>query len=239
MHHSEYAIASAPLSGAGQPAVLDRSATILDSYLGLHAAINTFLTERIDERKSGYAAPLVVTLHGSDFVALDHTACQMAALMEDTPGVGVARQRAGAQLPQVQITPRIRELSLYGLADSAVRDAVGTAFNGRRTGGVLHPGRPLDLGCSVRQHRAARWPGSRHCHWPPGTVTCSRWRMSPASNRSERATTFRIAPGSACSRSPAGCADAISRSHGRGSRTACVAHSRCPATCASNSPPWR
>ncbi len=142
-HYSEYEVALEPLNGAGQQAVLARIRKILATFPGLRAEINTFLTERVDETISGYAAPVVVNIFGPDFVALDRVAQQVAARMRVLPGAAAVQLRAEAQVPQIKLTPRADEMRHHGVTLGALHETVQMALGGITLGTLIDGGRAI------------------------------------------------------------------------------------------------
>ncbi|TAN51389.1 MAG: efflux RND transporter permease subunit, partial [Methylococcaceae bacterium] len=85
-HYSEYEIRLNPAAGTAQQSILDALRAVLQNFPGLLFEANTFLTERVDETISGYTAPVVVNVYGSDLDQLDAKADEIAALMRRIPG---------------------------------------------------------------------------------------------------------------------------------------------------------
>lgn len=129
-HYSEYEVALEPMSGARQQAVLDRLREALRGFPGITYEANTFLTERIDETISGYTAPVVVNLFGTDLDVLDAKAVELAGLVRDVPGVRNVRVRASHATPVLTIRVDDRRLARLGLRRAAVLRAVRSAYGG-------------------------------------------------------------------------------------------------------------
>ena len=142
-HYSEYEIALESLGGKGQAEVLGRIRETVAGFPGLLFEVNTFLTERVDETISGYAAPVVVNLYGEDFAALDAKAQEIAALMRSDPdAVGVV-QRAAGTVPQIRVVPDPRRLALLGVAPRDVASTLATAFQGTTFSQIVEGGRAI------------------------------------------------------------------------------------------------
>ncbi len=129
-HYSEYEIALSPLSGTAQQHVLEQLRVILASYPGITFEANTFLTERIDETISGYTAPVVVNLYGSDLDVLDTKALALSALMRAVPGAVNVRVRSAYETPNLRIALDVTRLARYGLSARAVLESVQSAYSG-------------------------------------------------------------------------------------------------------------
>jgi CzcA family heavy metal efflux pump len=129
-HYSEYEVALEPMSGARQQAVLERLRETLKGFPGITFEANTFLTERIDETISGYTAPVVINLFGSDLDVLDAKATELAELVHDVPGVRNVRVRASHATPVLTIRVDDRRLAQLGLQRVAVLRAVRSAYGG-------------------------------------------------------------------------------------------------------------
>ena len=57
-----------------------------NGFVGVNFAINTFLTERIEETISGYNAAVVINLYGKNLDTLDQDAIKVAQMLETLPG---------------------------------------------------------------------------------------------------------------------------------------------------------
>ncbi|MCC7122325.1 MAG: efflux RND transporter permease subunit, partial [Gammaproteobacteria bacterium] len=127
-HYSEYEVALHPLRGTEQQRVLEALRDVLRQFPGITWEANTFLTERIDETVSGYTAPLVVNLFGSDLDALDAAAQSLAALMRTVPGTSNVRVRASHATPVLEIRPDAERLARLGLRARTVLHAVQLVY---------------------------------------------------------------------------------------------------------------
>lgn len=129
-HYSEFEVALEALSGTRQQAVLDALRKTLASHPGLAFEANTFLTERIDETVSGYTAPVVVNLFGSDLEALHEVGQSMAALVAGLDGAREVRLRAQPMTPNVSVLLDAERLAQVGVSPATVLDAVASAYAG-------------------------------------------------------------------------------------------------------------
>src|SRR5262249_47293625 len=65
---------------------LDKIRDALNGIPGIATAINTFLTERIEETISGYTAPVVAEVVGNDLDVLDAKAQEVSRVLSQLPG---------------------------------------------------------------------------------------------------------------------------------------------------------
>ncbi|CAI8821874.1 efflux RND transporter permease subunit [Methylocaldum szegediense] len=144
-HYSEYEVRLKPLSGKDQQSVLDRLRRILGDFPGILFEANTFLTERVDETISGYTAPVVVNLYGTDLDQLDRKAREVANLIRTIPGAVDIQLRSPPNTPQLQIRLKLYDLAGYGLRPLEVADALQTALQGRVVGSYYLDNRAYEV----------------------------------------------------------------------------------------------
>ena len=136
-HYSEYEVALEPLDGTEQQRVLEALRAILAAYPGILFEANTFLTERVDETISGYAAAVVVNVFGKDLDALDRKALEIARVLRSIDGAVDVRIRAVATAPQVQIVVDDARVAHAGARLPEIVDAVASAYAGAVVGQVI------------------------------------------------------------------------------------------------------
>lgn len=152
-HYSEMEVEIGQVSGAEQQRILaairrtlagddgdadrrDEAAAAAGSrgeavgFIGLHFAVNTFLTERIGETVSGVAADISVNLYGPQLDALDRDGQGVARLLSGLPGATDVQVLAPPGAPELSIRLRPDRLALHGLSAGAVMDAVQIAHDG-------------------------------------------------------------------------------------------------------------
>lgn len=143
-HYSEFEIEIGTLSGEEQTRILNdiREALAGDSededgdgvaevgFVGANFAINTFLTERIEETISGYAASTVINIYGDDLDALDRDAQKIASVLSATKGATDVLVQSPPGTPQVVIRLRPEQLSVWGLHPTDVLDTIRAAYEG-------------------------------------------------------------------------------------------------------------
>jgi CzcA family heavy metal efflux pump len=141
-HYSEFEIEIGTLSGEEQNRVLEdiREALAGDlqdedhdgvaevGFVGANFAINTFLTERIEETISGYSADTVINIYGSDLDALDRDAQKIAAILNETKGAKDVLVQSPAGTPEVAIRLRPDKLALWGFYPTDVLDTIRAAY---------------------------------------------------------------------------------------------------------------
>ena len=138
-HYSEFEVELGSLSGEQQKRVLSEIRATLaghdgGSFVGVNFAINTFLTERIEETISGYSAAMVVNLHGRDLDALDQDARAVAALLASLPGAADVQIQSPPGTPQINIRLRPERLAQWGMLPLDVLDSIRAAFEGVQVG---------------------------------------------------------------------------------------------------------
>ncbi len=141
-HYSEFEIEIGTLSGEEQNRILaeireelagetvdhDNDGVIEAGFVGVNFAINTFLTERIEETISGYAASIVVNIYGNDLDALDRDAQKMAGLISGIKGASDVLVQSPPGTPQAVIRLRPDRLAEYGLQSLDVLDTIRASF---------------------------------------------------------------------------------------------------------------
>lgn len=140
-HYSEYEVSLDAYSGAEQQRVLDELRLILSAYPGLLFEANTFLTERVDETISGYAAAVVVNIFGSNLDDLDRKAFEVMELMRSVDGTVDVQMRAVSSTPSAQIVLDWDRISHLGVRVQDIVDTVATAYAGTIVGRALDDNR--------------------------------------------------------------------------------------------------
>ena len=152
-HYSEFEVEIGQLSGSDQRRILqdirrtlssddgdedkrDEQAARKPGFVGLHFAVNTFLTERIGETVTGYPADIVVSVFGAQLDALDRDAQAVARLMATTPGARDTQVLAPPGAPELSIRLRFDKLALQGLSPGEVMDALQIAYEGLAVGQI-------------------------------------------------------------------------------------------------------
>lgn len=113
-----------------------RIVALIDDVPGIRWWDNTFLTERIHESLSGFAAPLTISVFGPRMSQLSADATKIAAAVRRIPGVAAASVAAPPNTPAISITPNRAAMARYGLTARTVLGAVRTAYAGDIVGRV-------------------------------------------------------------------------------------------------------
>jgi CzcA family heavy metal efflux pump len=127
---SEFEVDLKPLGGDAAEGAQAAIRNVLAGFVGANFAVNTFLTERVDETLSGYTAPVVVNVFGSDLDALDRAAQAVAHVLGGVTGAAEVQVQSPPGLPQLTIRLRRADLERWGLDPVGVLDAVRVAYQG-------------------------------------------------------------------------------------------------------------
>lgn len=155
-HYSEFEIELAPgLSGRKQENILEDIREKLSGmdddgpgypgFVGVNFTINTFLTERIEETISGYAAALVVNIFGRDLDSLNRDAAAIATALADTPGATDVMIQSPPGTPQLVIRLLPEKLLQFGLHPADVLDTVRIAYESMPVTQVYHGNRVIGV----------------------------------------------------------------------------------------------
>lgn len=130
-HYSELEVDLKPgLSGeSAEMAQADIRKTFA-GFLGVNAAVMTFLTERIEETLSGYTAAVVVNIFGNDLDLLDHKAQEIARALGEIPGATDVQVQSPPGLPQLTISLRKPDLERWGFDAVDVLELIRAAYQG-------------------------------------------------------------------------------------------------------------
>jgi len=143
-HYSEFVIELGNATGPEQSYILNRIREELageavdddndgiaeTGFIGVNFAINTFLTERIEETISGYTAAMVINIHGQDLDALDRDAREVASVLSGISGVADLQIQSPPGTPELTIRLRPERLALFGLQSLDVLENIQAAYEG-------------------------------------------------------------------------------------------------------------
>lgn len=139
-HYSEFEVEIGSLSGEEQNRILHEIREVMSEHTdkdnastgfpGVTFAINTFLTERIEETISGYTSAIVVNIHGQNLDTLDQDAKNIAGLMSQILGATDVQIQSQSGTPQLVIRLNAGHLAAWGLSSLDVLDTVRTAYEG-------------------------------------------------------------------------------------------------------------
>lgn len=167
-HYSEFEIEIGAISGSEQRRILDEIREELGGedededgdglaeggFIGVNFAINTFLTERIEETISGYAASTVINIYGNDLDALDHDANAIAAVLHTMPGAEDVLVQSPPGTPQLVIRLRPERMAQWGVHPTDVLDSIRAAYESKPIAHVYQGSRVV--GVSVVLDEEAR-----------------------------------------------------------------------------------
>ena len=140
-HYSEFEIEIGTVSGEEQDHILsdireelagdsqdaDKDGVAEIGFIGVNFAINTFLTERIEETISGYAASTVINLYGDDLDALDRDAQRIAGVITSIKGARDVLVQSPPGTPQAVIRLRPDKLAQWGMQAVDILDTIRAA----------------------------------------------------------------------------------------------------------------
>ena len=106
----------------------------LVQFPGVNFAMQSFLTERIEETLSGYTAAVAVNVIGPDLDALDRAARQIVRTLQTVRGAADVQLQTLPGTPQLSIRLVPSELQRWGLHQLDVLDLVRTAYEGETVG---------------------------------------------------------------------------------------------------------
>ncbi|WP_036302753.1 efflux RND transporter permease subunit [Methylotenera sp. L2L1] len=143
-HYSEFEIEIGAISGqeqrrilteireelSGEEADRDGDGIAETGFVGVNFAINTFLTERIEETISGYAASTVVNVYGQNLDTLDSDANNIAKILNDIEGAQDVAVQSPPGTPQLVVRLRPEKMAQLGLYPTDVLDNIRAAYEG-------------------------------------------------------------------------------------------------------------
>jgi len=143
-HYSEFEIEIGAISGQEQRRILneirenlageevdrDGDGKAEAGFVGVNFAINTFLTERIEETISGYAASTVINIYGQDLDALDRDANAIASIVNSIKGASDVLVQSPPGTPQLVMRLRPEKMARLGLYPTDVLDNIRAAYEG-------------------------------------------------------------------------------------------------------------
>jgi CzcA family heavy metal efflux pump len=145
-HYSEFEVDLKPgLSGEQAEAALDDVHRALEGFVGVSFAVNTFLTERIEETLSGYTAPVAVKIFGDDLDVLQGKAAELARILRAVPGASEVQLASPPGLPQVTIALRPADVARWGFDPLDVLERIRTAYQGDVVGQAYQGNRVFNV----------------------------------------------------------------------------------------------
>ncbi len=172
-HYSEFEVELGTLPGEEQRRILGDIRTALaghdddngmkggaaeGGFPGVNFAVNTFLTERIEETVAGYTAQVVINLFGPDLDNLDRDGLAVARLLAALPGAREVQVQAPPGAPQLVVRLRPERLAAWDLAPTEVLETLQAAYQGVPVGAVYRGGQVTTLAVTLdpREQRLQR-----------------------------------------------------------------------------------
>ena len=146
---SELEIDLHPVSGEVARGAADAIAEKLADIPGAAAAVETFLTERINETISGYTTPVVANVFGNDLDALEKQAQVVAEVIAKVPGAADVRLESPPGAPMLAIRLRPEALAFRGIDAVTALEAVQTAFQGVQAAEVFEGSRVTEVTVAI------------------------------------------------------------------------------------------
>ncbi|WP_346840084.1 efflux RND transporter permease subunit [Microbulbifer sp. SAOS-129_SWC] len=155
-HYSEFEVPLKPLSGGEAESALADIRKALVNFPGVNFAVNTFLTERVEETLSGYTAEVVINIYGDNLDTLDREAQRVAAVLGRVPGAAEVQIPAPPGMPEIGIRLRPEALAQWGFDAVDVLEAIETAGKGQVVGQVYDGNRVFDVSVILAPEQRTR-----------------------------------------------------------------------------------
>ncbi len=149
---SEFQVELKPDQIENTEAVQGKIRQVLAKFPGASFAMNTFLTERIEETISGSTAPVVVHIFGDDLKILDQKSKEVARLLAHISGATDVRMEARPTIPEVHISLKPERLTSLGFEPDLVLNAIQTAYQGSPVSEVYQGNRVTQIVALLDAH---------------------------------------------------------------------------------------
>jgi CzcA family heavy metal efflux pump len=146
---SELEIDLKPVSGEVAKDAAEEIEEKLADVPGAAVAIETFLTERINETISGYTTPIVANVFGNDLDALDEAAPRVAEAIAKVPGAADVRLESPPGTPLLVVKLKPEALALHGVDPLTALEAVRTAYQGADAGEIFEGARVTEITVAI------------------------------------------------------------------------------------------
>jgi CzcA family heavy metal efflux pump len=133
-HNSEFDIDLKPLGGDEMEFAQADIRRVLVRFPGVNFAMETFLTERVEETLSGYTASVVVNVFGEDLDLIDAKAQEIARVLNGVSGATDVQIQSPPGMPQLSIRLRKQDLERWGFDAVNVLDLIRAAHQGDTVG---------------------------------------------------------------------------------------------------------
>jgi Cu/Ag efflux pump CusA len=166
-------------------------------FPGVNFAVNTFLSERVEETLSGYTAVVVVNIFGNDLDTLDNEAQAVARALDRIPGATDIQVQSPPGTPHLVVRLRKGNVARWGFGPVAVLDAIRTAYQGDDGGQIYDGNRVFDVAVILAPGLGRPSLMWEHCHFV--------MRLEPMYNCSGWPTSMRRRDGTwSCTKGPGG-----------------------------------
>jgi CzcA family heavy metal efflux pump len=142
---SEIELDLRPLTAAQARTALDDIRKTLDGIPGPAFAINTFLTERVEETLSGYTAPVVAQVVGNDLDLIDAKAQEVARVIGAVPGATDVQMKSPPGAPEITVRLRQNDVARWGFDPVDVLESVRVAYSGEEVGQLFEGSRVFEM----------------------------------------------------------------------------------------------
>ncbi|MGC2211149.1 MAG: efflux RND transporter permease subunit [Candidatus Korobacteraceae bacterium] len=148
-HESEIDVNMQARDGKQVAATQEGIRKVLAEFPGPTLTSNGFLTERIDETLSGYTAPVVVNVFGSDLDQMDQEGAQIGALLNQVPGAAQVQIQSPPGTPEFAVRLRPDGVARWGFDPLQILDVVRTAYGGEVVGQIYDENRVFDVAVTL------------------------------------------------------------------------------------------
>lgn len=144
-HYTEFHVSLQPLSGEAAENVEGEIRNVLDRFPGVHFAVRSFLTERIDEIIAGVTAQVVIKIFGDDLDAIDRASREVARIVAAIPGAADVQVESPPGAPRIVVKLRRDRLKQFGFRPVGVLEGIQTAYQGTVVGQTYEANRVFDV----------------------------------------------------------------------------------------------
>ena len=158
-HYSEFEIELKELNGPEQNTVLEKIKNIIEGessqkadtektekgYVGLNFAINTFLTERIEETISGYHSSVVIHVFGNNLDTIDQDAQKISYELKNIKGIKNINLVSPAGTPEITIHFLPDKLSQWGIQKTDLLNIIRAAYEGFPVAQIYEGNAPVNI----------------------------------------------------------------------------------------------
>lgn len=148
-HRSEFHVDLKPMEPEAEAGMSEAIRGILSGFPGIQFEVLTFLADRIGETITGETAPVVISVFGNDFDALDDAAQKLAAMLREVPGATDVQVKSPPGAPRIAVQLRHERLSELGFRPAEVLEAIQTAYQGTVVAQTYEANRVTDVAVAL------------------------------------------------------------------------------------------